>query len=172
MAFSSLAALLVLTIALGSYPYPYSTSVQAFVTLTVLLPALGYIGFMAFDKVRQTFYPTKEEKKRLKAWERNVKRGRRAVLLARGEVVAAANKKKKKKIRKKSSTESGPPSGLHRSDSNVSRSNLSRQSSISNGTFHVLDVRLTLTSLSSSASPFCLTFCFSFVPRRKVVEWP
>jgi len=83
----SLTALLVLSIALGCYVYPYSLAIQFFLTMLLALPCLFMIIFLAYDKVRQTFYPTEEEKRRLKEWERNVKRGARAAAEVHGDVV-------------------------------------------------------------------------------------
>lgn len=67
LAFLSLAFLLILTISLGSYPFPYSLPVQAFVTLTIFLPALGMVFYMVYDKVRQQFFPTEKEKRDIKS---------------------------------------------------------------------------------------------------------
>jgi len=67
LAFLSLAFLLLLTIALGSYPFPYSVAVQAVVTLLIFLPALGMVVYMVYDKVRQQFFPTEREKNEIKS---------------------------------------------------------------------------------------------------------
>jgi uncharacterized membrane protein YgcG len=77
MGFLSLSFLLVLTISLGSYEFPYSIGVSAFITLLVMVPGLGFAGYMAYEKVRQTFRPTEDEKLKLYEFERGVKRGRR-----------------------------------------------------------------------------------------------
>jgi hypothetical protein len=51
---------------MGTFPFPYAVEVQALITMFVLIPGMGFILFMAYDKVRQTIAPTDKEKQALR----------------------------------------------------------------------------------------------------------
>jgi len=66
MASLSLGFLVLLTISLGCFEFPYTNAVQALVSTLVLVPGTAFVIYMIYDKVRQMFWPTPEQQAEIK----------------------------------------------------------------------------------------------------------
>jgi hypothetical protein len=140
MAFISLAFLLILTISLGSFEFPYKIAVSAFITFVVMVPAMGFACYLAYEKLRQTFRPTEEEKRILKEFKRSLRRGRKAFRKKIGDDILAdeqraadedgkKKKKKKKKSKKDKKNKDGDDAEDGASEAGESTSGLKKRSS-------------------------------------------